>query len=60
VIPLTNSPLFQMREWKAAYEKLATVAKVVKPVTLLSVGESTEHGKRDINDAFCKPRGLRS
>jgi amidase len=50
---------FQMREWKAAYETLASVVKVVKPVTLLSVDESTEHGKRDINDAFCKPWAFR-
>src|SRR4051812_34408846 len=46
-----------MREWKAAYEKLASVVKVVKPVTLLSVNESTDHSKRDINDAFCESHG---
>ncbi|KAG7287561.1 hypothetical protein NEMBOFW57_007073 [Staphylotrichum longicolle] len=40
------------REWKAAHEKLATVVKVVKPVTLLSPDEATECGKKDINDAF--------
>jgi amidase len=43
---------FQAREWKAAYEKLATVVKVVKPVTLLSLDEATDRGKKDINDAF--------
>ncbi|KAK0717600.1 amidase family protein [Lasiosphaeria miniovina] len=40
------------REWKAAYKKLASVVKVMKPVTLLSVDESTDHGKSDIWDAF--------
>ncbi|KAK4460365.1 amidase family [Cladorrhinum samala] len=47
------------RDWKAAYERLASVVKVVKPVTLLSTDESTEHGKKDINDAFhCKFKTL--
>ncbi|RYP68289.1 hypothetical protein DL771_006791 [Monosporascus sp. 5C6A] len=31
------------RKWKAAYEKFASVVKVVKPVTLPSTDESTEH-----------------
>ena len=41
-----------MREWRAAYEKLRSVAKVVKPVTLLSVSDSTENGENDIYTAF--------
>ncbi|KAK5659422.1 hypothetical protein OQA88_623 [Cercophora sp. LCS_1] len=48
-----------MREWKAAYEKLATAAKVVKPVTLLSPDESTDHGKKDFWDTVtAKFKGL--
>ncbi|KAM3443914.1 hypothetical protein MY4824_000362 [Beauveria thailandica] len=42
----------KLREWNAAYEKLKSVAKVVKPVRLLSVEESSQDGKRDIWDAF--------
>lgn len=45
---------FKAREWKAAYEKLATIVKAIKPVTLLSLDEATEYGKKDINDAFSK------
>ncbi|EGX92259.1 amidase family protein [Cordyceps militaris CM01] len=41
-----------LREWNAACEKLKSVAKVVKPVKLLSVAESSQDGKRDIWDAF--------
>jgi amidase len=41
-----------MREWKAAYDKLKTVAKVIKPVTLVSIDEATEGGKADIWNAF--------
>ncbi|KAK4444219.1 amidase signature domain-containing protein [Podospora aff. communis PSN243] len=36
-----------VREWKAAYKKLATVAEAVEPVTLVSVDESIEQSKRD-------------
>jgi amidase len=43
---------FKAREWKAAHEKLATVVKVVKPVTLLSLDEATGCEKKDINHAF--------
>ncbi|WVO13615.1 hypothetical protein L204_101236 [Cryptococcus depauperatus] len=42
-----------LRDWKLAYAKLASVAKVVKPVTLISVDEATENGEKDIGNAFC-------
>ncbi|KAK4067541.1 hypothetical protein Trihar35433_6101 [Trichoderma harzianum] len=41
-----------LREWKQAYEKLKSVAKVVKPVTLISLEESTDNGKIKIWNAF--------
>ncbi|KAI1132451.1 amidase family protein [Nemania abortiva] len=37
-----------IREIKSAYEKLGTLAKVVKPVKLLSPEEATEGGEKDI------------
>ncbi|KAL7946394.1 amidase family protein [Trichoderma barbatum] len=39
-------------EWKQAYEKLKSVAKIVKPVTLLSLEESTDNGKIRMWNAF--------
>jgi len=41
-----------MSEWSDAFKKLASLVKVVKPVTLISPEESTEGGKRDVWDAF--------
>jgi amidase len=41
-----------LRDWKAAYENLEGLVKVVKPVTLISIDDSTECGKKDIWDAF--------
>ncbi|KAJ4297432.1 hypothetical protein N0V90_005323 [Kalmusia sp. IMI 367209] len=41
-----------LSEWKAAYEKLKGVVKVIKPVTLLSPGEASEDGKKNIWDVF--------
>ncbi|KAJ5701174.1 Amidase [Penicillium malachiteum] len=41
-----------LRDWQSAYEKLKTLAKEVKPVTLISIEESTEDGKMDISKAF--------
>ncbi|KAF9770120.1 hypothetical protein IL306_012372 [Fusarium sp. DS 682] len=41
-----------LRDWTAACEKLKSVAKVVKPVTLVSIEEATEGGKKDIWKAF--------
>ncbi|KAF5230431.1 hypothetical protein FAUST_9824 [Fusarium austroamericanum] len=41
-----------LRDWDAAVEKLKSVVKVVKPMTLVSVEEATEGGKRDIWQAF--------
>ncbi|KAM6480980.1 amidase family protein [Trichoderma sp. SZMC 28011] len=41
-----------LREWKQAYEKLKFVAKVVKPVTLISLEESTDNGRIKIWNAF--------
>ncbi|KAJ5162975.1 Amidase [Penicillium coprophilum] len=42
----------QATDQMSAYEKLKTVAKEVKPVTLISIEESTEDGKMDIWKAF--------
>nr|ODN92661.1 hypothetical protein L203_00941 [Cryptococcus depauperatus CBS 7841] len=42
----------QLRDWKSVYAKLASVAKVVKPVRLISMDEATENGEKDINNAF--------
>ncbi|RFU76890.1 amidase family [Trichoderma arundinaceum] len=41
-----------LREWKLAYEKLKSVAKVVKPVTMISLDESTDNGRIRIFNAF--------
>ncbi|KAL6802226.1 amidase family protein [Trichoderma sp. SZMC 28012] len=41
-----------LREWKQAYEKLKSVAKVVRPVTLISLEESTDNGRIKIWNAF--------
>jgi amidase len=41
-----------MRDWKTAYEKLESVVKEVKLVTLVSLDEATENGKKDIWKAF--------
>ncbi|WVN90988.1 uncharacterized protein L203_106234 [Cryptococcus depauperatus CBS 7841] len=41
-----------LRDWKSVYAKLASVAKVVKPVRLISMDEATENGEKDINNAF--------
>ncbi|KAH0524976.1 hypothetical protein TsFJ059_007409 [Trichoderma semiorbis] len=41
-----------LREWKQAYEKLKSIAKVVKPVTLISLEESTDNGRIKIWNAF--------
>ena len=46
--------MLQMSEWSDAFMKLASLVKVVKPVTLISPEESTEGGKRDVWDAFRK------
>ncbi|RWA10871.1 hypothetical protein EKO27_g4234 [Xylaria grammica] len=41
-----------LREWKSAYERLRTVVKIVKPVSLLSVDEASDNGTKNIWDAF--------
>ncbi|KAM0260406.1 hypothetical protein ACHAQJ_002808 [Trichoderma viride] len=41
-----------VRDSKLAYDKLVSVAKVVKPVTLLSLEESTDNGRIKIWNAF--------
>ncbi|ETN40803.1 uncharacterized protein HMPREF1541_05083 [Cyphellophora europaea CBS 101466] len=42
------------REFELAYEKLKTVVKVVKPIEMMTLEESTEYGKTDIGKAFLK------
>ncbi|CAK7233312.1 hypothetical protein SCUCBS95973_008552, partial [Sporothrix curviconia] len=41
-----------LREWEAAYKTLESVAKVVKPITLMSPDEATVNGTKDIWAAF--------
>ncbi|OAG13532.1 amidase family protein [Alternaria alternata] len=41
-----------LRDWRSAFDRLRSVAKVVKPVELVSIDEETEGGKRDIFNAF--------
>ncbi|KAI1144927.1 amidase family protein [Nemania diffusa] len=41
-----------LREWKLAYDRLKTLTKSVKPVTLLSLDEATVNGTQDFSSAF--------
>ncbi|KAK2601913.1 hypothetical protein QQS21_004504 [Conoideocrella luteorostrata] len=47
-----NATEQMLRDWNSAYDKLKSIVKVVKPVTLLSADEALNDGNMNIQDAF--------